>query len=65
MGGGLEEIRRDTVLAPDEKKKALLDRLNKARSKVVNPWDEARKPVHPMQFNEFVLPKESEALVLK
>ena len=60
---GLEEIRRETVLAPEEKKKALLDRLNKARGKVVNPWDEAHKPLHPLQFNELVLPKEAEALV--
>lgn len=60
---GLEEVRRETILASPEKKKALLDRLNKARAKVVNPWDEHKKPVNPVQFNEFVLPKEAEALI--
>ncbi len=60
---GLEKIRRETVLAPDEVKKGLLDRLAKAKAKAVNPWEtESKKPVHPLQFNEFVLPKEAEAL---
>ena len=62
---GLEKIRRETVLAPPEKKKALLDRLAKAKAKAVNPWAvESKKPVHPYQFQDFVLPKDSEALVL-
>jgi nitrite reductase (NADH) large subunit len=61
---GLENIRRETVLASEENKKALLDRLEKARKKAVNPWAvESRKPVHPYQFQDFVLPKESVALV--
>ncbi len=60
---GLEKIRRETVLASGETKKGLLDRLGKARAKVVNPWREAAKPVHPMQFKDFVLPKEAEALI--
>ncbi|MBI3316442.1 MAG: NAD(P)/FAD-dependent oxidoreductase [Candidatus Omnitrophica bacterium] len=60
---GLEKIRRETVLASEETKKGLLDRLARARAKVVNPWGEASKPVHPMQFKDFVLPKEAEALI--
>ena len=61
---GLEKIRRETVLASEADKKALLDRLTKARAKAVNPWDvESKKPVHPMQFQEFVLPKEASALI--
>ncbi len=61
---GLEKIRRETVLASEGDKKALLDRLTKARAKAVNPWAvESQKPVHPYQFQDFVLPKESEALI--
>lgn len=61
---GLEKIRHDTVLASPEKKKALLDRLTKAKAKAVNPWAvETVKPVHPYQFRDFVLPKETEALM--
>ncbi len=61
---GLEKIRRETVLAPSEKKKALLDRLAKAKAKAVNPWAvESKQPVHPYQFQDFVLPKEAEALI--
>ena len=61
---GLETIRRETVLAPENKKRALLDRLAKAKSKAVNPWAvESKAPVHPLQFQDFVLPKDKEALI--
>lgn len=60
---GLEKIRRETILASEETKKGLLERLNKARAKAVDPWKEASKPVHPMQFKDFVLPKDAEALI--
>ncbi len=61
---GLDKIRHETVLASEEKRKNLLNRLDKARKKVVNPWDvESKKPVHPMQFKDFVLPKETEAIL--
>jgi nitrite reductase (NADH) large subunit len=60
---GLEKIRQETILASEEKQKRLLDRLKKAKEKAVNPWNEHAKPVHPMQFKDFVLPKDSEALV--
>jgi hypothetical protein len=29
----------------------------------VDPWLESKKPVHPMQFDHFVLPKDKEALI--
>ncbi|MBK8870657.1 MAG: nitrite reductase large subunit NirB [Elusimicrobia bacterium] len=62
---GLQKIREETVLASPEMKKSLLDRLSKGKEKVVDPWAvESSKPVHPMQFNDFVLPKEKEALVI-
>ena len=61
---GLEKIRRDTILASSEIKNGLLDRLKIAKSKAVDPWTaESKKPVHPMQFKDFVLPKEAEALI--
>ncbi len=61
---GLEKIRRETILASSDEKKALLGRLAKAKQKAVDPWTvEAEKPVHPYQFKDFVLPKEIEALV--
>ncbi len=61
---GLEKIRRETILATDETKKGLLGRLQKAKTKAVNPWAvESQKPVHPYQFQDFVLPKEKEALI--
>lgn len=61
---GLEKIRRETILAPEEIKKGLLERLRKARAKAVDPWAaESKKPVHPLQFKDFVLPKEREAFI--
>jgi nitrite reductase (NADH) large subunit len=61
---GVETIRRETVLAPEEKKKALLDRLKKAKAKAVNPWAvESKAPFHPRQFKDFVLPMDRDALL--
>ncbi len=61
---GLEDIRRETILASEENKKGLLSRLAKAKAKAVNPWDvESKAPVHPYQFKDFVLPKDKEALL--
>lgn len=61
---GLEKIRQETTLASEEKKKALLERLRKAKERVVDPWKvESRKPAHPMQFQSYVLPQEQGALI--
>jgi len=61
---GLETIRRETVLACKEKQEALLERLARAKAKVKDPWGtESKEPVHPMQFKDFVLPKDQEALL--
>jgi nitrite reductase (NADH) large subunit len=63
---GVEEIRRHTTLASEEVKQGLLGRLKKSKAKAVNPWAvESEKPVHPMQFQDFVLPKDAEALITK
>ena len=60
---GLETIRRETVLAPPEKQQALLDRLQKAKAKAVDPWAvESKRQVHPLQFKDFVLPHDQAAL---
>ena len=62
---GMEKVRRETVLAPEDEKKRMLDRLNKAKDRAKDPWwEESKKPVHPMQFQELVLPKDAEALVI-
>ncbi len=60
---GLENVRRETILASDEKKKALLGRLQKAKDRAVDPWKESEKPATSYQFDDFVLPKDSEALM--
>jgi nitrite reductase (NADH) large subunit len=61
---GLEKIRRETVCAPEDVRRGMMERLDKARAKAVNPWkEESAEPFHPMQFHDFVLPKESEALI--
>ena len=61
---GLEEIRRNTVLANEEARQSLLERLEKSMKRAVNPWArESKKPVHPSQFKDFVLPKEKSAFV--
>ena len=58
------KIRRETVLAPSSVKEELLGRYKKAKDRAVDPWEEAAKPFHPMQFKDFVLPKDADALVL-
>lgn len=61
---GIERIRRETVLAPEEVRKGLLERLAKSKARAVNPWAvESKKPFHPSQFQDFVLPREKEALI--
>lgn len=61
---GMPHIRRNTILAPKRKQEALLERLAKSKAKVVEPWaTESKQPVHPSQFEHFVLPKEKEALI--
>ena len=61
---GLETVRRETVLASPERQETLLDRLSKAKSKAIDPWStESKHPVHPTQFEDFVLPKDQSALL--
>lgn len=60
---GVEKIRQETILAPEEKKKRLLERLEKSKSKSFDPWREAEKPKTSYQFEDFVLPNDKEALI--
>jgi len=62
---GLEKIRHETILASEDVKQGLRDRLKKSKERAKDPWAvESKKPVSPMQFQELVLPKEMEALIL-
>jgi nitrite reductase (NADH) large subunit len=62
---GLETIRRETILASEEVKKGLLGRLKRSKERAQEPWSvESKKPVHEMQFQELVMPREAEALIL-
>ena len=47
---GIEKVRKDTVYAPASARKALLDRLIKAKAHAPDAWLEGRTPKHPTQF---------------
>lgn len=60
---GFEKIRRQTILASEESKKNLLERLQKARAKARNPWAlEKGGALPPMQFRDLVVPQNCETL---
>lgn len=47
---GIEAVRRETIYAPQEAKKALLDRLHKSKEKSYDAWLERDQPSDPTQF---------------
>jgi nitrite reductase (NADH) large subunit len=47
---GIETIRKETVYAPDEDKKKLLERLQRSKAIAKDAWLEGEAPVHPTQF---------------
>jgi nitrite reductase (NADH) large subunit len=47
---GIEKIRKETVYARKEEKKALLSRLQKSKLLSKDAWLERDEPVHPTQF---------------
>ena len=47
---GIETIRKETVYAPENVKKKLLDRLQKSKAVAKDAWLEREAPVHPTQF---------------
>jgi nitrite reductase (NADH) large subunit len=47
---GIETVRRETVYAPPEVRRALLDRLAKSKALSSDAWLERDEPNHPTQF---------------
>ena len=47
---GIEKIRKETVYAPDEVKRGLLDRLARSKALSHDAWLEREQPVNPTQF---------------
>jgi NAD(P)H-dependent nitrite reductase large subunit len=47
---GMEKVRKDTVYAPPEVRRGLLDRLRKSKARARDAWEEGRSPVNPSQF---------------
>jgi nitrite reductase (NADH) large subunit len=47
---GIEKIRKETVYAPEATRKALLDRLRRAKARARDPWQEGAAPHNPTQF---------------
>ena len=47
---GIEKIRKETVYAPEEEKKKLLDRLARSKAMAKDAWLEGANPVNPTQF---------------
>jgi nitrite reductase (NADH) large subunit len=47
---GIEKVRKETVYAPDAVRQALLDRLQKSKSRATDAWLEGQSPRHPTQF---------------
>ncbi len=47
---GIEKIRRDTVYAPENVRRAILDRLRKSKAIARDAWLERDEPAHPTQF---------------
>ena len=47
---GIEKIRKETVYAPDEEKRKLLDRLHRSKDLSQDAWLERDHPANPTQF---------------
>jgi nitrite reductase (NADH) large subunit len=47
---GIEQVRRETVYAPDAVKAGLLDRLRRSKARAHDAWLEGRTPRHATQF---------------
>ncbi|HEU4689125.1 MAG TPA: nitrite reductase large subunit NirB [Vicinamibacterales bacterium] len=47
---GIEKVRKETVYAPEPVRQALLDRLQKSKSRASDAWLEGQSPRHPTQF---------------
>jgi nitrite reductase (NADH) large subunit len=47
---GIDKVRKDTVYAPEQIRRGLLDRLAKSKALARDAWLEGQAPVHPTQF---------------
>jgi nitrite reductase (NADH) large subunit len=47
---GIEQVRKETVYAPDAVQQGLLDRLRKSKARATDAWQEGQAPRHPTQF---------------
>jgi nitrite reductase (NADH) large subunit len=47
---GIEKIRKETVYAPEEEKRSLLDRLHRSKDLSHDAWLERDRPANPTQF---------------
>jgi nitrite reductase (NADH) large subunit len=47
---GIEKIRKETVYAPEEEKRKLLDRLHRSKALSHDAWLERDRPANPTQF---------------
>jgi nitrite reductase (NADH) large subunit len=47
---GIERVRKDTIYAPEPVRRALRERLARAKARATDPWLEGRRPKHPTQF---------------
>src|SRR5579862_520127 len=47
---GIEKVRKETVYAPEKNRKALLKRLQKAKTLSSDAWMERQNPANPTQF---------------
>ncbi|MGH7551427.1 MAG: nitrite reductase large subunit NirB [Longimicrobiales bacterium] len=47
---GIERVRKETVYAPEEVRRGLLDRLHRAKDLSRDAWLEREEPMHPTQF---------------
>jgi nitrite reductase (NADH) large subunit len=47
---GIEKVRKETVYAPEEEKRKLLDRLNRSKALSQDAWLERDRPATATQF---------------
>src|SRR5579863_7481870 len=59
---GIEKIRKETVYAPDEEKRKLLDRLHRSKDLSQDAWLERDHPANPTQFVQIEVLERSEPI---
>ncbi len=59
---GIEKIRKETVYAPEEDKRNLLDRLHRSKDLSHDAWLERDRPANPTQFVQIEALEKSERI---